>query len=178
MPANRSVFRYALRWLGLVAFVGLVAVGIAVCIEKSDEGEEEPKTVALPPFEPVTLLGFHVETTEVKPGGSGILRNGFCVAGEVPVVVEIFIGLEYPGFGDPSLAKPSYPLQGTADTPEGRERFPLDPGCVATEEPLLFDIPSNAEQGEYRLYIHILVNGPNAQSQDIVQTSNTFMVVP
>lgn len=172
-------YRMAARWFIGIVFLGLVAIGITVCIQRQEDDTpvSEPVAVEPAPFTPVTLLGFHVESIEVPVGTQGFVRNGFCLAGEDPRVVEIFIGIVFP-VDDPSLGKEPYPLQGTADTPEGRERFPVDPGCIAQDEPLAFDIPADFNPGEYRLYIHMRVVGPNNQVQDIVERSNSFSVVP
>lgn len=172
--------RHVVRWFVGVVFLGLIAVGITVCIQSRDEGPQvtEPVLVEPPPFAPLSLLGFHVESIEVPVGGQGFVRNGFCLDGEDSRVIEIFIGIEFPESTDPSLGKQPYPLQGTSDTPEGRERFPVDPGCIAQDEPLTFDVPPGFGTGEYRLYIHMRVVGPNNQVQDIVERSNPFTVVP
>lgn len=172
-----SVRQRIARWVIGAVFIGLVAVGITVCIQKQEDSPSEPVAVEPAAFSPLTLLGFHVISEEVQAGTQGFVKNGFCLEGESARVVEIFIGIEFPG-DDPSLGKPPYPLQGTADTPEGRERFPIEPGCIAQDEPLTFDVPAEFGVGEYRLYIHMRVVGPNNQVQDIVERSNTFSVVP
>lgn len=178
LPPRRLDPRSALRWLIGAVFIGLVATGITVCAQRQDEDKvTEPVVVVAVPFEPLTLLDFTVVSEVIPPGGQGYVKNGFCLAGEDSRVIEIFIGIEVAN-QDPSLGKPPIPLQGIADQQGQRETFPFDPGCIAADEFLVFDVPAELEPGTYNLYIHIRVQGPNTMAQDIVERSNTFSVVP
>lgn len=119
------------------------------------------------PFHPIEVAGLIVTSETVVAGGQGTVLNGFCLEAEEPLTVAIVIGMQRI-VEDQIVDGEVYVLQD--------ESLPVDPGCIALNEPLTFDVPASAALGTYRLYISLSVNGPGGRVQNETETSNTFEV--
>ena len=120
-------------------------------------------------YAPLRTVGLFVTTPEVAAGGQGFVLNGFCLDGDHPIAIEVHIGMQRI-VEDQLIEGQAFDLQ--------TEVLPIDPGCVATDEPLAFDVPLFAPPGEYRLFMDLTVPNPNGPPQNLTETSNTFVVTP
>ena len=135
--------------------------------------------LAVCPFQPVRLINFDINPDEFQASDSVAFLNGVCVAWPRELGVQIWIGAEEVTT-DSLVVGETVPFIGTSDTPEGRARRTLQPGC--TEQSTFLVEESEAwlplVGKEWRLVAHIVVTGPGGEVQHVAQTSPPFRVLP
>lgn len=154
-------------WIALVLVIIALALGVGwiygTCTANND-------------FTPVRLVEFRIEPEILTTDGPGTLHNGVCLDSDGPQLVEVFLGLERVPHGDPIVEGEVLPLVGAGDTPEGRERRTLSPGCVDSEAPVAFTVPTTIPPGHYRLYVHLIATSEDGRTQNLIERSNEFEI--
>jgi hypothetical protein len=172
LPAPKGLLR-------LVEFVPVV-LGVAILffvlssnVEESDS-DLTPIPVALAPvFAPLDVEALRLEPMVLRRGQTATLHNGICNHSETSITATIYLGAQEVD-KDPLVAR-TIDLIGR-DSPEGRQRRTVDPGCIG-REPLTSSLPDSFTPGKWRLTLRVIAVGPRGEMQNIVSTSPTFWVV-
>lgn len=139
-------------------------------------------------FCPVTMNKLTLLNTQgddaFKVGDLVQLKDGLCNSYKGSLSIEVYLGAESSvggSFNTRSIDllyrdNGNGILTPAIDTPEGRIRRTLEPGCTITE-PLTAPLPTTFTPGVWHLKAHVIATGPNGQIQDIVRVSNTFEVL-
>lgn len=157
--------RVMLTWIWPIVLLAAIVVSVRQCVDFVRED----------PYEPLSIIAFRVEPSSMSVGEVSWIHNGLCVDEEEAILVAIFLGAETID-ADPIVEGEVIPLIGDGDTPEGRLRRTIGPGCVVTE-PLETTLSTDLEPGRYRLYLHIQTTDAG-RMQDIVLRSNEFEILP
>lgn len=172
LPAPRGLIR-------LVEFVPVVIGAALLLFVLSSNAEESdsdvtPIPVALAPaFAPLEVEALRLEPMLLRVGQTTTLYNGLCNHSDASVTAAIYLGAQE-AEKDPLIAR-TIDLIGR-DSPEGRQRRAVEPGCIG-REPIEAPLPNSFTPGKWRLTLHVIAVGPRGQMQDIVTTSPTFWVV-
>lgn len=158
-----------------VALILFLAVGLVGYCTERQSVISSTATLTPPPYAPLTLTRFDLATTSVEFGAPLSLLNGVCISGNQPLIVEVWLGAQSEST-DPLIDSTSITLLGLADTPEGRERRTVLPGC-SLQEPFVLDLPVNLSPATWRLQLHLVVRGPNNEMQNVVAVSEPFVVL-
>ena len=166
----RDVLAPTIAVLCAVTIIGVVVYNIFK--EDSDCG-----------FCPVRIERLELSDRTVQIGQTVILYDGICNDYDIPLNAQIYLGAET--VGTPSLTSRTVDLLRrnigdqqvpVTDTPEGRIRRTLEPGCTATD-PITGIIPPTFSVGKWQLKVHIVVTGPQGEIQELVKVSHTFEVL-
>lgn len=126
-------------------------------------------------YSPIRILNLEVRPSVVHPGETATLLNGICNDTLFPIGIQIYLGAQKDS-ADPILIGQTIDLIGK-DTPEGRARRTIDPGCTS-QEPIVSVVPASFTPGRWKLQAHVIVTGPAGEMQNLLVTSATFWVVP
>jgi hypothetical protein len=137
------------------------------------------------PFHPLRFIRLQVEPTELRVGDEATLLDGLCNESNETLTVEIYLGAQREGqstFGTMPIDLLTRPAPdgsriAVTDTPEGRLRQSLDPGCTAVD-PIHRTVPPSLVPGVWRLRAHAIVQAPDGRVQDITIISDPFEVLP
>jgi hypothetical protein len=130
-----------------------------------------PLPVVAAPTRPaplVRIINLDVEPRVITQGGIATFINGICNDSKEALNVQIYLGAQLDG--DP-LISPTVDFVGK-DTPEGRARRNLEPGCLGSE-PITARIDDRLTPGKWRLHLVVMVTG---ESTPVVRSSPTFEV--
>lgn len=154
-----------MRWLAPALLVTFIAVGVRACREADKEAS----------FAPLHIIQLEVEPATVVIGQPARLHNGFCSSAKTPLRAGFYLGLQQPDV-DPIQPGSTVDLIGR-DTPEGRQRADINPGCTRAEPFEVRAVPMSIPTGMWRAVLHIVVLGPNGETQSITERSSVFTVV-
>lgn len=152
-----------------VALLIAIAITSAAYYFVRQPGNEQPN-----PFTPLSVTRLDIEPRSVPQEGQITYLNGVCSSAETPIVVEFWVGFQSES-SDPLVQSTVIPVIGIADTPEGRERRVLGPGCTG-QEPISGTLPTGLEPGLWKLTAHLIARGQNGEIQDLVRSSPVFEV--
>lgn len=184
----RRAFRVAVRLK--LEYLAPIAVGLAFILAQSyfvaddHDGPRRAQPVVvvgttpvalfaptpMSPPPPVRIVQLDVAPRVITIGQPASLLNGICNDTSSTVNVQLYLGAQLDG--DP-LTAPVVDLVGK-DTPEGRVRRNLEPGCLG-DEPITAEVDNRLTPGKWRLHLVVMVTG---DSTPIVRSSPIFEVRP
>lgn len=170
----RRLKRVIAEWKIFIIVAFLLAPGLFAAVSAATH-EKAHK------FAPVSIRQLRVEPGILEVGQPATLYNGYCNNGKQPVSVQIYFGAQ--GVSNDSLLQPKLvdllkdsdgnPVK---DTPEGRIRQTLPPGCVQTNPIAIPAVPDIIDSGIWRLYIHLVVTSADNKTQNVPFLSDEFIM--
>ncbi len=118
----------------------------------------------------VRIINLDVSPRVITQGDEATFLNGICNDTKEALNVQLYLGAQLDG--DP-LTAPTIDFVGK-DTPEGRVRRNLEPGCLGSE-PITSRIDERLTPGKWRLHLVVMVTG---DATPIVRSSPLFEVLP
>lgn len=156
-----------LRWLPPIVLLVLLVMGVRACVAALTADEEV--------FAPVRLLQLEVEPNVITVGQPARLLNGFCSTSPQPLRAGFYLGLQKPD-ADPLFPGMTIDLVGK-DTPEGRAKGNVEPGCTRQDPLEVRAVPATIPPGTWRAVVHIVVTGPSGETQSVTGRSQPFTVL-
>lgn len=166
------------RWEWIPTIIGLVIAGgilyfVAIGGTATRHVEAPRPTPAPPAFAPIRIVRLEVEPNALVLGKPGRLLNGICNDTDHDQAVSLYFGAQSVG-GDPILAR-VIDFAGH-DTPEGRTRVVISPGCYRTD-PIESIVGSGLTPGPWKLVLKVTAIGPAGEEQNVTTTSRIFDVL-
>jgi hypothetical protein len=168
-----------LKWLAPIVLVAIVLFGARTCVKSLEPVKVDPTT-----YTPLKVLQLELTPNPLVIGQPATLLDGICNTTDQPVNIQLYLGAQTDGTSTFNTMTVDLLTQRTPngpvivkDTPESRIRLALQPGCTATE-PITALPPAGLTTNQvWRLKAHVIANGPNGETQDIVVVSDPFEVV-
>lgn len=166
------------RWDWAATIAGLLIAGgilyfVAIGGTATREIEAPRPTPAPPAFAPIRIVRLEVEPETLRLGQPGRLLNGICNDTDHDQAVALYFGAQSVG-GDPILAR-VVDFAGR-DTPEGRMRVVISPGCYRTA-PIESAVGGGLTPGPWKLVLKVSAIGPAGEEQNVTTTSRVFDVL-